>query len=115
MALIACPECGKEFSDKAPACPGCGCPTQPNDGKQAEKQRLSKRIFLLGGCASALLCLLLLIDVIQKAIVELSFSVELGDLIIRSIGKGLLWCALPGFGAYLLLRKYFLLKKRNLK
>lgn len=24
--LIKCPECGKEFSDKAPACPGCGCP-----------------------------------------------------------------------------------------
>ena len=26
MALITCPECGKEFSDKAPACPECGCP-----------------------------------------------------------------------------------------
>lgn len=27
MSLIQCPECGKEFSDKAPACPNCGCPT----------------------------------------------------------------------------------------
>lgn len=27
MALIICSECGKEFSDKAPACPNCGCPT----------------------------------------------------------------------------------------
>lgn len=27
MALITCPECGKSFSDKAPACPECGCPT----------------------------------------------------------------------------------------
>lgn len=27
MALIKCPECGKEFSDKAQACPNCGCPT----------------------------------------------------------------------------------------
>lgn len=26
MALINCPECGKEISDKAPACPHCGCP-----------------------------------------------------------------------------------------
>lgn len=26
--LIKCPECGKEFSDKAPACPGCGCPVE---------------------------------------------------------------------------------------
>lgn len=28
MALIECPECGKEFSDKAPACPNCGCPIE---------------------------------------------------------------------------------------
>ena len=27
MALIVCPECGKSFSDRAPACPECGCPT----------------------------------------------------------------------------------------
>ena len=27
MALIRCSECGKEFSDKAAACPNCGCPT----------------------------------------------------------------------------------------
>lgn len=26
MALINCTECGKEFSDKASACPNCGCP-----------------------------------------------------------------------------------------
>lgn len=27
MALIKCSECGKEFSDRASACPNCGCPT----------------------------------------------------------------------------------------
>lgn len=27
MALITCNECGKEYSDKASACPNCGCPT----------------------------------------------------------------------------------------
>lgn len=26
MALINCPECGKEISSKAAACPNCGCP-----------------------------------------------------------------------------------------
>jgi hypothetical protein len=26
MALISCPECGNEVSDKAPACPKCGVP-----------------------------------------------------------------------------------------
>ena len=26
MALIRCPECGKEISDRAPSCPNCGTP-----------------------------------------------------------------------------------------
>lgn len=26
MALIKCPECGKEISSKAASCPNCGCP-----------------------------------------------------------------------------------------
>lgn len=26
MALISCPDCNKEVSDSAPACPGCGAP-----------------------------------------------------------------------------------------
>ena len=26
MALINCPECGKQISDRAEACPNCGCP-----------------------------------------------------------------------------------------
>lgn len=33
MALIKCPECGKEISDKATACPNCGYPI---DGKPIE-------------------------------------------------------------------------------
>lgn len=28
MALIRCSECGQEFSNKAAACPNCGCPTR---------------------------------------------------------------------------------------
>lgn len=30
MALIKCPECGREISDKAVSCPGCGYPIQGN-------------------------------------------------------------------------------------
>ena len=29
MALIKCPECGKEISDLAPACIHCGYPLPP--------------------------------------------------------------------------------------
>lgn len=30
MAMILCPECGKQISDRASACPHCGNPMQPN-------------------------------------------------------------------------------------
>ncbi len=29
MAMIACPLCGKQISDQAPLCPGCGHPVKP--------------------------------------------------------------------------------------
>ena len=49
MALIQCPDCGKMFSDRAAACPNCGCPTSeilkesaPGIGSaEAEKQILA--------------------------------------------------------------------------
>ena len=31
MALIKCSECGKDVSDKADACPHCGCPANATD------------------------------------------------------------------------------------
>lgn len=31
MALISCPECGKDISDKASACPNCGYPINVKD------------------------------------------------------------------------------------
>lgn len=39
MAIIKCPECGKEISDKATSCPSCGFPLlkgQPEKEKAKE-------------------------------------------------------------------------------
>lgn len=33
MALIKCPDCEKEFSEMAPACPNCGRPNVPKRNK----------------------------------------------------------------------------------
>ena len=33
MALIKCPECKKEISDKAASCPSCGCPIAANSNE----------------------------------------------------------------------------------
>jgi len=40
MSLIKCSECGKEFSDKAKACPNCACPITEikKDNKKKEKE-----------------------------------------------------------------------------
>ncbi len=36
MALIKCPECGKEISDKAASCPNCGCPISMAESNRTE-------------------------------------------------------------------------------
>lgn len=42
MALIKCPDCGKEYSDRADSCPNCAC---PNDYKmQLEAQELQQEV-----------------------------------------------------------------------
>jgi len=46
MALIKCYECGKEISDKATACPGCGCPVkQPADYSRYSKEELWQKAY----------------------------------------------------------------------
>ena len=40
MALIKCPECGKEVSDKAVACPNCGLGIR--EYFEEEKQKITK-------------------------------------------------------------------------
>ena len=37
MALIKCPECGKEISDKAHSCPKCGCPIAEEKTEKKDK------------------------------------------------------------------------------
>lgn len=45
MALITCTECGKEFSDKAPACPNCGCPTSKvNNTSSGETRKFNTNL-----------------------------------------------------------------------
>lgn len=37
MALMNCPECGKEISDKAVSCPSCGCPINQQSSNSDEE------------------------------------------------------------------------------
>lgn len=40
MALISCPECGKEISDKAVTCPHCGNPINPQVQQTQQEEYL---------------------------------------------------------------------------
>lgn len=52
MALIQCPECGRQVSDKAHSCPGCGTDLQSYDSntkKNKPNLKVSKWGFLVAG------------------------------------------------------------------
>ena len=44
MALISCPECGKQFSDMAQSCPNCGYPVAPDSQANRSQDSNSKKI-----------------------------------------------------------------------
>lgn len=48
MALIKCPECGREISDTAGCCPGCGCPMKNNNTKKNVLAILIVAIAIIG-------------------------------------------------------------------
>lgn len=49
MALINCPECGKQVSDRALSCPDCGCPinTAPIAAPQADVSKEIEKLIIL--------------------------------------------------------------------
>ena len=60
MALIKCPECGKEISDKSPKCVNCGYPL--TEGSKEQKNNKHKKIFLI--IALFIICVLISIVII---------------------------------------------------
>lgn len=42
MSLIFCSECGNKFSDKAKACPSCGCPIEEQEIDSVKEELLNK-------------------------------------------------------------------------
>jgi uncharacterized membrane protein YvbJ len=61
MALINCPECGKEISENAVACPNCGNPIskQPIGNKNVVSQRKSILNKILFGIGAAIIAFII--------------------------------------------------------
>ncbi|MDY4027897.1 MAG: zinc ribbon domain-containing protein [Butyrivibrio crossotus] len=62
MALIKCPECGKEVSSSAKSCPNCGHPISPSTEKVVEKTVVKEK--KKRGCLSTILLFIVIIAVI---------------------------------------------------
>ena len=77
MAMIKCPECGREISDKAASCPGCGVPigithtsdSQPENTPSKQKDSTVKIIF----------------GILAIILAFLTFSVNIGFIILLLI------------------------------
>ena len=48
MALVKCPECGKEVSSEAPTCPHCGRPIASTTNKVVSVKRKGGKYELIG-------------------------------------------------------------------
>ncbi|WP_206046916.1 zinc ribbon domain-containing protein [Mangrovimicrobium sediminis] len=56
MALINCPECDKEVSDKAPACPNCGAPIAKSEAKPTKKPKKEPKQY---GCGTLIVLVII--------------------------------------------------------
>lgn len=55
MAMIYCPECGKNISDKAYVCPNCGMPLKENNPYAPVKKKIPGRGFGIAGMVMGIL------------------------------------------------------------
>ena len=74
MALIQCSECGREISDKAAACVGCGAPVQPTSSKANEPVSVK-----LNSDGSFLGTRSLLVNLAAKAILQNGWKLDGAD------------------------------------
>lgn len=54
MALIKCPECGKEISDKAVSCPNCGCPNSEFNKQKEPMPEEKPELFACVKCGKSI-------------------------------------------------------------
>lgn len=72
MALIQCPDCGRQVSDGAPSCPGCGRPiaTQGPQVALTTQGKTGKFLDPLSNARSCLGCLAVLMLLVGLAAIR---------------------------------------------
>ena len=92
MALVSCPECGKEISDAAQSCPHCGHPIaqEPQPRDMSPVPRKSKRSIIIAACVLALVAVVgIFVGVQQKqASDRAAYIASLNELRAQTIRGG---------------------------
>ena len=92
MALVSCPECGKEISDAARSCPHCGYPIaqEPQPQDMSPVPRKSKRSIIIAACVLALVAVVgIFVGVPQKqASDRAAYIASLNELRAQTIRGG---------------------------
>ena len=112
MALIKCPECGKEVSDRAPKCPNCGYKNNDIEDVANKKDKPSGVGIIVGITCASIMVLwgIIVLIVIIYSLTEPNNPDVLGDVITCFIAW--LPSCLP-FVIYLIISKVIKAKKRN--
>jgi hypothetical protein len=79
MALIECPECGREISDKAVSCPNCGAPIKGETDKNINTKTSYRKILVI-----AVLIIVLILGAVGGL---LFFNSKRVDLVAKSVVK----------------------------
>jgi len=104
MALIKCPECGTDISDKAVACPKCAYPIVESSTKQArtvkvqtiEKTAKKYRVQILIGVFLMILGFLLIISSVSGQ----QLNVVTGILGVLTTVGGVIWLIIAEFSSW---------------
>lgn len=96
MALITCPDCGRNVSDVAPACPACGRPLKSAvppcrkcggallPGRSRKESGLAMIFFVLGGIGLGFYALILFASPLGALL--FGWSLLIGGLLLLAIG-----------------------------
>ena len=92
MALVSCPECGKEISDAARSCPHCGHPIaqEPQPQDMPPVPRKSKRSIIIAACVLALVAVVGIFAGVQqkRASDRAAYIASLNELRAQTIRGG---------------------------
>lgn len=101
MAMISCPECGKDISDRALTCPNCGCPIEPKSNIQPNDEESQLEIHPHNGSSSKRIYIAIAAIAIIIAIIAIFSMLGGGKVTASNVGTDAIYNTTLGVGVKL--------------